>query len=158
MNSWYELSGRSTAWWPLEILRLLSSLIKAAVLVLYAAPSRHSEILLCPSNDFRNRHLCLGLDQLRQCVHALFFIYLLHCLPRSRDWQQRVRPNLRRRLHRQANTLIRGPRRPSAPSQIDRMLSRPAPRRLLMQVYLVRKHPTLRQPYASAPAPNEPAP
>src|SRR5438128_153991 len=72
MNSWYELSQRPTAWWPLEILRLPSSLIKAAVLVLYGAPSRHSEILLCPSNDFRNRHPCLGLDQLRQFVHALF--------------------------------------------------------------------------------------
>src|SRR5258705_1389436 len=109
MNSWYELSRRSTAWWPLEILRLLSSLIKAAVLVLYGAPSRHSEILLCPSDDFRDRHPCLGLDQLRQFVHALFFIYLLYWLPRSLDWQQRSRPNLGRGLHCQANTLIRGP-------------------------------------------------
>src|ERR1700730_17034261 len=106
MNYWYELSCGSTAWWPREILCLLSSLIQAAILVVHGPPPHHSEILLCPLNDFRDRHPFLRLDQLSQFFHALCFIYFLHCLPRSRNWQKRAPPNFRRQLHRQTNTVF----------------------------------------------------
>src|SRR2546423_10802315 len=81
-NSWSELF-RPTARRPIEIVRLLSRLIKTAVLVLYGAPPRYTKRLFSPFNHFRNRHSRVDLDYLSQFVHALFFIYFLNCFPRN---------------------------------------------------------------------------